>query len=287
MVLYGIGFVFMKIMGFMLFLLLVMDMFVVVVDVQGLFLIFDKCEYCVMLDISMVLCVRFFIMFDFLLFEFFDVEGWFLGFNVDLVWELCDILEIQVKCQIQVFFFDELQVVFENCMGDVVIVGIGVIVVFWEKFDFLRLYLQLLVWFFVLKKIVGEVIMFMKFVFSKIGVVRDIVYQVMFKVYFLNVNLQFYDDCVVMFKVLKFGEVDMVFGEGLVLVFWVVSGEVENCCVFCGGLFYFGDFLGEGMIIMMWFGELFVVVFDYGFFELVCKGMFNELFVKYFLLGFY
>ena len=84
------------------------------------------------------------------------------------------------------------------------------------------------------------------------------------------------------------GEIDVAFADGLTLSVWL-NGELSaNCCSFFGGPYceslYFGE--GVGIAVRTDDNELRLAL-NWALARLVSKGIYSELYLKYFPIGFY
>ncbi len=84
------------------------------------------------------------------------------------------------------------------------------------------------------------------------------------------------------------GEVDAVFGDGLALSFWLQGATAHDCCAFLGGPFLDSRFFGEGVAIAVKKdNSLLRDALDYALADLWAKGVYTDLYLKYFPLGFF
>ena len=82
---------------------------------------------------------------------------------------------------------------------------------------------------------------------------------------------------------LKKGEVDLLFGDGISLAFWLNGTDSANCCVFRGGPFLESRYFGEGVGIAVKKGnDLLRQAFNWALFQLWEKGRFTDLWLRYF-----
>ena len=80
-----------------------------------------------------------------------------------------------------------------------------------------------------------------------------------------------------------FGEVDLLFGDGISLAFWLNGTDSSNCCVFRGGAFLESKFFGEGVGIAVRRGnDLMRQAFNWALFRLWESGRFTDLWLRYF-----
>ena len=82
---------------------------------------------------------------------------------------------------------------------------------------------------------------------------------------------------------LRRGEVDLLFGDGISLAFWLNGTDSGGCCVFRGGPYLESRFFGEGVGIAVRRGnDLLRQAFNWALFRLWEKGRFTDLWLRYF-----
>ena len=82
---------------------------------------------------------------------------------------------------------------------------------------------------------------------------------------------------------LKNGDVDLMFGDGIALAFWLNGTDSNGCCVFRGGPYLESRFFGEGVGIAVRRGnDLLRRAFNWALFRLWEKGRFTDLWLRYF-----
>jgi polar amino acid transport system substrate-binding protein len=82
---------------------------------------------------------------------------------------------------------------------------------------------------------------------------------------------------------LRRGEVDLLFGDGIALAFWLNGTDSAGCCVFRGGPFLESRFFGEGVGIAVRRGnDLLRQAFNWALFRLWENGKFTDLWLRYF-----
>ncbi len=87
---------------------------------------------------------------------------------------------------------------------------------------------------------------------------------------------------------MKSGEADAHFGDGMQLSFWLQSEAAENCCVFAGGPYLESRFFGEGLAIAVPRGQDDLKqAINAALAALYEKGVYAELYLRYFPVGFF
>ena len=87
---------------------------------------------------------------------------------------------------------------------------------------------------------------------------------------------------------LKNGTVDAHFGDGLSLSFWLRSEGAEDCCIFAGGPWLEPGYFDEGLAIATRANDPErAAALNYALRQLQQKGIYQELYLRYFPLSFY
>jgi polar amino acid transport system substrate-binding protein len=82
---------------------------------------------------------------------------------------------------------------------------------------------------------------------------------------------------------LRRGEVDLLFGDGIALAFWLNGTDSGGCCVFRGGPFMESRFFGEGVGIAVKRGnDLLRRALNWALFQLWESGKYTDLWLRYF-----
>ncbi|MGS1094954.1 transporter substrate-binding domain-containing protein [Aquamicrobium terrae] len=239
-------------------------------------------------DLSVLPRLRFLTTTDFPPFNFLDDQGRLSGFHVDLARAICARLELADKCQIQAVPWDELQAALELGEGEAIVAGLAVTAETRAAYAFSRPYLQFPARFVVLKsKPLSEPI-YERLQGKPVGVVAGSAHERMLQDYFGGVKAVPLPDEEALHAELKAGRIDAAFGDGMRLSFWLADAESEKCCRFAGGPYLAPEYLGTGLAIATRADDaLLPAAFDYALQEISAKGIFAELYLRYFPIGFY
>ncbi len=95
-------------------------------------------------------------------------------------------------------------------------------------------------------------------------------------------------DCIAGMNALQAGSVDLVFGDGVQLAFWLQSEPAAGCCDFVGGAYVEPHFFGQGLAIALPpnRNDLRLAV-NWALDSLYDKGVFAELYLRYFPVGYF
>jgi polar amino acid transport system substrate-binding protein len=117
----------------------------------------------------------------------------------------------------------------------------------------------------------------------KVGVVAGTAHEAYLKTLFTEVELHPYPTADAARAALRRGEVDLVFGDGVALAFWLNGTDSNGCCVFRGGPFMESRFFGEGIGIAVKRGnDVLRQAFNWALFQLWENGKYTDLWLRYF-----
>jgi polar amino acid transport system substrate-binding protein len=87
---------------------------------------------------------------------------------------------------------------------------------------------------------------------------------------------------------LKAGTVDLVFGDGVQLAFWLQSEPAAQCCAFVGGPYVEPRFFGPGLAIALPPDRKDLrLALNWALDSLYDKGVFTDLYLRYFPVGYF
>jgi len=239
-------------------------------------------------DLTSVSRIRFLTTIDFPPFSYLDQQNRLSGFHVDLARAICRELDVTARCQIQGLPWEELDAAIESGQGEALIAGVPVNAETRETYLFTRPYLRFPARFAVkTDKPLNEPV-YKSVSGRRVGVLAGSAHEAMLRSYFASARPVTYSRPEWMLDDLREGKLDAVFGDGLRLSFWLASTNAENCCRFAGGAYVAPEFLGAGLAIAVRHdGDTLVQAFDYALREISVKGVFAELYLKYFPVSFY
>lgn len=252
---------------------------------QGLPLLFDAREHLPLPDLSAYPRLRFLTTTDFPPFNFTDQSGRLAGFHVDLVREICTVLSIEDRCQIQAVPFAELETALAAGQGDAVIAGVAVTASKHERFAFSRPYLALPARFVATRQALkaGQAVPAPGW---RVGVVAATAHEAMAKAWFPDMRPQVFETQEALLDALKAGKIDAGFADALRLSFWVSGAASQACCALAPGAYLSERFLGEGLAIMVRRqNKTLSAAFDHALAELATSGRLEEIYLRYFPLG--
>ncbi len=81
---------------------------------------------------------------------------------------------------------------------------------------------------------------------------------------------------------------ELAFGDGIALAFWLNGSDSAGCCNFRGGPYTESRFFGEGVGIAVKTGnDTLLRALNYALYRLWERGVFTDLYLRYFPVGFY
>jgi len=232
-------------------------------------------------DLTRIRIIRFLTETDYPPFDFAGPEGAPAGFNVDLARMLCE--EMKVPCTMQQRRFDTLIAALNKNEGDAIIASLAETPKMREQLDFSDPYYRTPARFVSRKDANITDVRPQALEGRKVGVVAGTAHEAFLKAQFTEVIVQPYPTADAARFALKKGEVDLLFGDGISLAFWLNGTDSANCCVFRGGPFLESRYFGEGVGIAVKRGDdLLRQAFNWGLFQLWEKGRFTDLWLRYF-----
>ena len=232
-------------------------------------------------DLSRISIIRFLTEIDYPPFDYAGPDGAPAGFNVDLARQICE--EIKVQCTIQMRRFDTLIDALNANQGDAVIASVAETPDMRRRVDFSNPYYRTPARFVSRKDANIDDTSPESLEGKKVAVVAGTAHEAYLRTLFTEVELHPYPDADAARAALRRGEVDLLFGDGVSLAFWLNGTDSAGCCVFRGGPYLESRFFGEGVGIAVRRGnDLLRQAFNWALFQLWEKGRFTDLWLKYF-----
>jgi polar amino acid transport system substrate-binding protein len=230
--------------------------------------------------------LRFLTTTDFPPFNFLDRDGRLSGFHVDLARAICAELDIADKCQIQAAPWAELDGLLRSRQGEAVLAGIAVTGETRLKYAFSRPYLRFPARFVMPKTTAVAEPVFDKLQGKRVGVIAGSAHELVLRAYFAGVKVITYSRQDWMLEDLKAARIAAAFGDGMRLGFWLQGTEAGGCCRFAGGPYLAPEYLGSGLAIATSEPAL-AAAFDAALHQIAVKGVFAELYLRYFPVSFF
>ncbi len=198
---------------------------------------------------SSIRSLRFLTTLDFPPFSYLDSNDRLTGFNVYLAKSICAELQIEAACTIQALPFDELLPSMDAERGDAIISGLASTAESREQLSFSNSYLRFPGRFVAAKAEKAGLNFDGGLQDIKIGVIAGSGHEKLARSYFPRANVIGFANELLLADDLITKKVDLMFGDGLQLSFWINGQASKGCCEFAGGAYYSSAYLGEGMRI--------------------------------------
>jgi polar amino acid transport system substrate-binding protein len=118
---------------------------------------------------------------------------------------------------------------------------------------------------------------------KKVAVVAGTSHEAYLRTLFTEAQVKTYPTSDEARAALQRGDVDLLFGDGFSLAFWLNGTESGDCCGFVGGPFVESRYFGEGIGIAVKRGnDVLRQAMNWALFRLWEKGKFADLWLKYF-----
>lgn len=230
--------------------------------------------------------IRFFTEEDYPPFNFKGPDGQPIGFNVDLARAIC--AELAIQCTIQVRRFDTLLEAMDEGKGDAIIASLAINAETRKRLDFTDRYYRSPARFIARKELDLKDATPETIAGKRVAVVAGTAHDVYLRAFFAEAAIQPQAHFANALAALKRGEVDLMFGDGIALAFWLNGRDSAGCCAFRGGPFTESRYFGEGVGIAVKKGnETLKRALDYALFRVWEKGIYTDLYLRYFPVGFY
>jgi polar amino acid transport system substrate-binding protein len=232
-------------------------------------------------DLSRINVIRFLTETDYPPFNYTGPDGVPTGFNVELARSICD--EIKVACTIQMRRFDTLLDALAKNQGDAVIASFAETPQIRQKVDFSDPYYRTPARFVARRDLDITQIKPRTLEGRRVAVIAGTAHEAYMKSLFTEAELHSYPNAEAARAALKKGEVDLLFGDGISLAFWLNGTDSAGCCEFRGGPYLESRYFGAGVGIAVRSGnDLLRRAFNWALFQLWEKGRFTDLWLRYF-----
>lgn len=210
-----------------------------------------------------------------------DDEGVLVGFNIDLARAICR--ELEKTCEIEPYPWDELFDLLETDRADALIASHRVNVETLTRVDFTRPYFRT-PGRFVSRRDGPELEITPEGLDRRsIAVAKGTAHEAFLNTFFRTSRIERYDTPEEAREALRTGEVDVLFGDGISLVFWINGSLSQACCELTGGPFLEPLFFGDGIGIAVKKGDRELrILLDEALERLWQNGRMLELVQRYF-----
>ncbi|MGH6735112.1 MAG: transporter substrate-binding domain-containing protein [Methyloceanibacter sp.] len=219
-------------------------------------------------------------------FHYYDEVGALTGFNVDLAKAICEVLEVQ--CEVNATNWSDLIPSLDKGEADAAIASIRITKEVLQEADFTSRYYATPARFVARKESELTDVRPETIEDLKIGVATGTGHEAYLKTFFPDAAVASFDTPEDAQKALKNGAIDLIFGDGISLTFWINGVTSEACCEFRGGPYIEAKFFGEGVGIAVKKGDRKLAdILTYGLEQVHASGRYEELFLRYFPMSFF
>jgi polar amino acid transport system substrate-binding protein len=232
-------------------------------------------------DLSRIGAIRFLTELDYPPFDYAGADGNPAGFNVELARLICD--EIKVSCTIQARPYGSLIDALNDNRGDALIASIAPTAETRRRADFTDPYYRTPARFVARVDSPIDDVLPERLEGMKIAVIAGTAHEAYLKAMFTEAEVRPYPNAEAAREALRRKDVDLLFGDGIALAFWLNGSDSAGCCAFRGGPFLESRFFGEGVGIAVKRGnDLLRLSLNWALFRLWEKGSFTDLWLRYF-----
>jgi len=232
-------------------------------------------------DMSRITVIRFMTEVDYPPFNYAGADGNPTGFNIDLARLICE--ELKVQCTVQMRRFDTLLTSLAENRGDAAMASIAVTPDMRRLADFSDPYYRTPARFVTRRDSTINDVRPERLEGKEIAVVAGTAHEAFLKSLFTEADLRSYPNADLAREALRRGDVDLMFGDGISLAFWLNGTDSQNCCAFRGGPFVESRYFGEGIGIAVKRGnDTLRQALNWALFRLWERGRFSDLWLRYF-----
>jgi len=237
-------------------------------------------------DLSKPRVLRFITEDDYPPFDFIAPDGSLMGFNVELARAICE--ELKAQCTVQTRRWDTILGAIETGVGDAAIASLAITSRNLARVDFTAPYFKTPARFVVrlgsnLADATPESLAGMT-----VGVQARTAHEAFLRDLFPLVHVQAFETAPALLSAIRRGEVDAGFGDGVAMALWLNGTDAAGCCAFKGGPYLQTAYFGEGAGIAVAKGNTALrLELDYALRRVAERGVFAELYLKYFPIGFF
>jgi polar amino acid transport system substrate-binding protein len=237
-------------------------------------------------DLSGLRAIRFLTDDDYPPLDFALADGSLAGFNVDMARAACE--ELQIACTIQARRWDTIVDSLLEGKGDAIAASLAASAATREKLDFTAPYYRTPARFVVRRGAATFEVSPAGLKGKAIGVIAGSAHKAYLDAFFPGIVEKTFADAAALRGALRDGAVDALFGDGLSLAVWLNGASSDNCCAFTGGPYTESRFFGEGVGFALRKEDVKLRrALDWALARLAARGVYAELYLKYFPIGFY
>lgn len=232
-------------------------------------------------ELPATMVIRFLTETDYPPFNYTGSDGNPAGFNVDLARLICE--ELRVACTVQMRRFDLLLDALAENRGDAVIASIAATAEMRRRVDFTDPYYRSPARFAARRDSAIREVLPERLEGTRVAVVAGTAHEAYLKAFFTGAERRPYPTAEEARQALRAGGVDLLFGDGTQLAFWLNGSASAGCCAFRGKPFTESRYFGEGIGIAVRRGnDTLRQALNWALFRTWEKGGFTDLWLRYF-----
>ena len=193
--------------------------------------------------------LRFITQGDYPPFNYYDEDGALTGFNIDLARIIC--LEMEVRCDFKVVPWNDQIKTLNSNGADAIISSLAITEKSIQKLSFTDRYFNMHARFAMRANDKLDEATPEDLSRYTIGVIANTAHEAYLKDFFIYSSIKPFKSHEEMHQALKTEKVDVVFGDGISLMFWLNGTNSEGCCKFFGKSFTESRYFGEGIAIAL------------------------------------
>jgi polar amino acid transport system substrate-binding protein len=121
-----------------------------------------------------------------------------------------------------------------------------------------------------------------------VGVEAGTAHEAFLKAFFGKTRIRSFDNMDSLRSSLRRGDIDALFGDGITLALWLNGTDAGGCCEFRGGPFTESSYFGDGVgIALRKDNAVLKHALNYALQRLAERGVYADLYLKYFPVGFF
>jgi polar amino acid transport system substrate-binding protein len=234
-------------------------------------------------NLAAVPSIRFLTTADFPPFNYRDKTGELIGFNVDLARAVC--ADLSIACTIQAWPWEQAGKALEDGQGDALIAGVAMTPENGAIYDFTHIYLMLPGRFVMLKEPAASFDP-AQLAGKSIATRRGSSHATFVRRYLPDAKLVEFDTEIAALEAVRDKAADAFFGDAMRASFWFNANP--DCCAFAGQPYFRPALFGDGLSVAVAAGHDAVrQAVDYSLVRLKKSGVLDELYLRWFPVGFY
>jgi len=235
-------------------------------------------------NLAAVPSIRFLTTADFPPFNYRDRSGELVGYNVDLARAVC--ADLNIACTIQAWPWEQASKALEDGQGDALIAGLAMTAETGALFDFSNIYLMLPGRFVLPRAGAGTGFDPAQLAGHAVAVRQGSAHEIFVTRYLPDAKLMAFDTEIAALEAVRDGAADAYFGDAMRASFWLNANP--GCCAFAGQPYFRPDLFGDGLAVAVDAGHDTVrLAIDYSLARLKRSGVLDELYLRWFPIGFY